>query len=114
MKKGITNAVVILLGAITLLMFSAYVTWTFIYGGEHDRPDISELESEPEKYPAGNECLKDDKCKDNTNGAKCLYIADPNFPKRLGKFCSCNLNEHCKSTSEVTRGSVCGQDNKCS
>jgi hypothetical protein len=111
MKKGDINTVIGILGAITILFFTAYVTWTFIYGG-YPMPEDSKIEPETEKNIVES-CLRDEQCDNNPNGAKCLDIADPNFPERFSKFCGCETKEDCKSTSKVTRSGVCGQDNKC-
>jgi len=112
MKKGISEQAVLLLGAITLLFFSAYVTWTFVYGGQHPRPE--ELNSGGEEKPVVEACLDDNGCRFDSRGSKCGDRADPNFPERDYKFCGCDKNEHCESTADVTRSGACGQDNKCS
>ena len=112
MKKGISEQAVLLLGAITLLFFSAYVTWTFVYGRQHPRPE--ELNSGGEEKPVVEACSNDIDCKFDNQGSKCIDVADPNFPDRFHKICGCDKNEHCESTSDVARSGACGQDNKCS
>lgn len=111
MKKGSVDSVIEILGAIIILIFIAYVTWSFIYGTKKTEPEIQTSEKVKE---GSADCLVDNDCKKIPDGSICLSISDPQFPERPIKFCSCLKNEDCKSTADVTRGNVCGRDNKCS
>jgi len=110
MKKGMS--VVIFLGAVIVFLFSVYVAWSFIYGKKITRPQVdlrNETEEEVEQA-----CLTDENCKKNPYGSKCFSdVYDPNYPNTLTSFCGCDLNEHCESTADVTRGDVCGKNNRC-
>ncbi len=112
MEKGITEQAALVLGAITILFFSAYVAWFFIFGLEHPRPEI--IKGEIGEKEVVEKCIDDGQCRFDKRGSKCGDWADTNFPERDHKFCGCDKNAHCMSTPDITRSGICDQNNRCS
>ena len=111
MKRGVTESTIMFLGALTILAFIVYSTWIFITGRQHPTLDVEPKEVGVEENQI---CLVDNGCDYNPYGSKCIDVNDRNHPERFDKFCGCYINEDCVSTSEVMRGDVCGQNNRCS
>jgi hypothetical protein len=109
MRKGVTSSTVIVVGAIIILFFTAYVVWGFISGQQFKKPQV---DSPTTNNPKGT-CTIDAHCTSNPSGSICKKFSEPQFPERIYSFCGCKLNEDCQSTTDVVRSGVCGQDNKC-
>jgi len=109
MRLGVSDATSQLVGAVLILLFCVYVASHFIFGGDIPKPEV-EVEEEEESTQT---CATNMNCKTNPGGAKCLFVVDPNYPRSFKNFCGCETKNDCVSTPEVTRGDVCGQDNKC-
>jgi hypothetical protein len=109
MIKGVTSSTVIVVGAIIILFFTAYVVWSFISGQQTQKPQVDPTQTTSSSI----NCNKDTQCTNKPSGSICITVSDPNFPDRVYSFCGCKLNEDCKSASNVVRSGVCGQDNKC-
>ncbi|NIO45143.1 MAG: hypothetical protein GTN36_06370 [Candidatus Aenigmarchaeota archaeon] len=109
MKRG--TSVVTVVGAILVFLFSVYVTWSFIYGKELPKPELSFTEETEEEFK--KICTSDKDCGKNPDGSSCMSVHDPHFPDTFIYFCGCYLKEHCKTTADVERGDTCGQNGKC-
>lgn len=110
MRKGVASSTVMVLGAIVVLLFTAYVVWSWLGGQQPFQK--SQVDSQATYNPKGT-CTTDVQCANNPDGSLCKKFSDPHFPERVYSFCSCQLNEDCQSTSSVVRSGVCGQDNIC-
>ncbi|OGI12423.1 hypothetical protein A3K64_01165 [Candidatus Micrarchaeota archaeon RBG_16_36_9] len=112
MRKGDTDTVIQLLGAVIIVIFIAYVTWSFIYG--RNVPEVQGIDTNIKLKERGNvNCFEPINCKESIYGFRCLQISDPNFPERPVKICGCLKNEDCISDNGIISGK-CGQDNVCS
>ncbi len=109
MRKGVTSSTVIVVGAIIILFFTAYVVWGFISGKQFQKP---QADSPQTANPSGT-CNADAHCTNNPRGSVCITVSDPNFSERIYSFCGCQLNEDCQPTTDVVRSGACGQDNRC-
>ncbi len=109
MRKGIASTTVIVLGALIILSFSAYIAWNLIAGKQFQKPPV---DSPSTTNPTGT-CIINSQCDNNPGGSVCITVSDPYFSERVYSFCGCETNERCQSTSNVVRSGVCGKDNRC-
>ena len=109
MKKGM--AVVQLIAAVIILLFTVWVTWAFVYGSDIPKPSSS---SQSDTQTQSQEtCISNSDCLTNPYGSACLSIYNPNNPGPLSYSCECLTKDDCQSTSDVQRGDTCGDNNRC-